>query len=77
MAGYSSKRMKRYLKQPSTWGGLVSILLGAAGASGLASPDIVGAIIGVIGAVSVIRDEDGQAANRGVAEATRTSEGDW
>lgn len=55
---YSSKRMKRYLKQPSTWGGLASILLGGAAASGIVSPDIVGIVVTVLGAAGVVRDED-------------------
>ena len=61
---YSSKRMKRYLKQPSTMGGLLALLAGALGASGVVSPEVAGAVVAVIGSVAVVRDEDGQAINR-------------
>jgi hypothetical protein len=62
--GYSSKRMKRYFKQPSTWGGLLSILAGALAASGVVTPELAGGVVSVIGAIAVARDEDGQAVNR-------------
>ena len=52
-----SRSIKNYLQQPSTWLGLVKMLIGGALIVKGVDPAAAGAVIGVLGAVDVGRKE--------------------